>query len=142
MVEKRLLEWEFSRYLLLTSFLFLIPSMYSLYHGWYIYSSVIMLSAMTSMNYWRNATYSWRRDMDLFFQKLILCFFIYLLFQNRLYIPMTIIGTIYCYLLSWQLWEDGNKDWWKYHILFHLFVVSEMMTFLYLIAISLPNVHT
>lgn len=76
-----LVEWRESRWLVLTSIMYIIPTTYSFQNGLYFLSTISFLSTFISANYWRKATLSFRRDMDLVLQKM--AFFIY--FCNGLY---------------------------------------------------------
>jgi len=136
MSEKPLLEWKFSRYLVLSSLILILPSIYGFYNGIYLFSGLIIISAIVSINYWINATFSLRRNLDLIFQKIniiVLIAVAFLTVESVPYILFTIcsfIGSVICYLLSWRLWETKNKIWWKFHILFHLIITMELFVVL------------
>jgi asparagine N-glycosylation enzyme membrane subunit Stt3 len=40
------------------------------------------------------------------------------------------IGSAGCYFLSWRLWETKNKNWWKFHVLFHIIITMELFVVL------------
>ena len=43
----------------------------------YSYSNLLLATSLVSMNYWRKATYSWRRMMDLIISKITFSIFLY-----------------------------------------------------------------
>ena len=130
-----LVEWRESQWLVLTSMASLIPTTYSFYHSLYFLSSVSLMSTFISANYWRKATISFRRDMDLTFQKM--AFFIYFfhgLYYVRGYriIAFTpgVMFLLYNYYYSNQLYYEKKREWLNYHIYFHMMVLTEQMVVL------------
>ena len=125
-------KWKESRWLVLSSSLFLIPTSYGYYKKIYSYSTLLLFTSLVSMNYWRKATYSWRRMADLILSKITFVVFVYKgIYVN--YLPYmiigypTLIGLSYCFYLSGKLWKLKNKNWWKYHIAFHTLLSCELM---------------
>ena len=59
-----ILPWNESKYLVFSSLCFLVPCIYSYVHALYFYCFVLLATSMISANYWRDATRSYRRDMD------------------------------------------------------------------------------
>ncbi len=55
-----------ANYLFYTSFSSLIGSLYGVYKKQYINSLGIFLIFITSINYWKNPVYGWRRNIDMF----------------------------------------------------------------------------
>jgi hypothetical protein len=124
-------KWEDTRWLVLSSFFFTVPSIYAFIINMYSYSFLLLCTSLISANYWRKATYSWRRDMDLIFAKISFVVF----FSNGVYYVNSIgyvitgysgiIVLLYCYYLSGKLFELKNNNWYKYHIMFHLIMAYE-----------------
>lgn len=54
-----------SKYLLLSSCLFVFPSLFGFYRAAYCLSAVSTSICICSINYWRNARYSIRRNVDM-----------------------------------------------------------------------------
>jgi hypothetical protein len=52
-------------YIWRTSFLFFISSISALYNGYLDFAIVLFCIFLTSINYWRKPTYSWRRNLDI-----------------------------------------------------------------------------
>ena len=120
--------WDETKWITLSSGLFMIPAIYSYYNDLYFYAIILVLTTIISVNFWRHATYSWRRIIDCIFSKFV---FIFSLINGIFYVtymPFTIAGylvlfaILYCYYLS-NKYCGNNPIWWKYHILFHLFTV-------------------
>jgi hypothetical protein len=117
--------------LALSSCFFLIPSIYAYKNGLYLYSILLLFTSIISVNYWRNAIHSWRRDLDLFFAKVSFVVFV----LNGIYyirnFPYVVTGysglfvLLYCYYLSDKYLKDKNNAWCKYHFLFHILLAYE-----------------
>ena len=56
-------KWKHAKWLVLSSLLFTIPSFYAYHNKLYFYSTLLFFISLISVNYWRKATYSWRRNM-------------------------------------------------------------------------------
>jgi hypothetical protein len=130
-----LVEWRESRWLVLTSIGSLIPTAYSFYYGLYFFSAISLFTTFFSANYWRKATISYRRDMDLVYAKL--SFFIYLshgLYYVQGYRMIVfspgLIYLIYNYYYSNQLYYEKKREWLSHHIWFHIMVIMEQMAVL------------
>jgi len=126
-------QWEDTRWLVLSSFFFTIPSIYAFIINMYSYSFLLLCTSLISANYWRKATYSWRRNMDLIFAKISFVVF----FSNGVYYVKSvgyvitgysgIIVLLYCYYLSGKLLQLKNNNWYKYHLMFHLIMTYEQI---------------
>lgn len=125
--DQNLAKWEESRWLVLSSSFLLIPASYGYSKKLYYYSGLLVFTALVSANYWRKATYSWRRTLDLIISKITFGVFTCSgIYYN--YIPLNIFnypGLIYCFYLSNKLWEIQNNNWWKYHMAFHVIISYE-----------------
>jgi hypothetical protein len=126
--EKYVASFDETKWIILSSCLFIIPAIYSYYNNLYIYTIILVLTMIISINFWRDATYSWRRISDRIFAKLTFIFF----FINGIiyitYLPFIIItclglvASFWCYYLS-NKYCGKNPFWWKYHITFHSIIV-------------------
>jgi len=126
-------KWEDTRLLVLSSFFFTVPSIYAFIINLYSYSFLLLCTSLISANYWRKATYSWRRDMDIIFAKISFVVF----FSNGVYYVKSvsyvitgysgIIVLLYCYYLSGKLFKLKNNNWYKYHLMFHLIMAYEQL---------------
>jgi hypothetical protein len=122
-----------TQYLVLSSLLFIIPSIYALYNCIYSISIILLLTCIVSCNYWYKATYSWRRDLDIIFAKISFIIFFLLGIinvkcdMNNLIPYCGIILLFICYNLSNKLHIKKYKYWFIFHVLFHLIMVLELM---------------
>ena len=130
-----LVDWRESRWLVFTSLCSLIPTAYSLYHSLFFLSSVSLFTSIISANYWRKATLSSRRDLDLVYAKLSFIIYSYNgLYYVRgyrviIFLP-GVIYLIYNYYYSNQLYYEKKREWLSYHIWFHMMVLTEHMVVL------------
>lgn len=124
-------NWEDSKWLVLSSFFFIVPSTYAFINTMYAHSILLFFTSLVSANYWRKATYSWRRNMDLIFAKVSFIVFI----SNGIFYVRTLHYIIpgytgllllaYCYYLSGRLSELKSNNWYKYHFIFHFILACE-----------------
>jgi len=124
-------EWDTTKWLVLTSLSFMFPSIYAFFYQLYFYSFVLSVTSMVSANFWRKATYSWRREIDLVVSKLsFLIFLINAIIYIKCIVTFIIASVnlyLIClfYLFSIKHFKIKNKNWLKYHILFHLCVTLQ-----------------
>jgi len=135
-----ILEWNKSKYLVLTSSFFLIPCLYAYFNNLYLLSSILGITSFFSINFWRKATYSIRRTIDIcvanmgfvvFFYNGV-CYFVMSNFSISMYINTIFI--VYCFYLSNVLYENKNKSWYKYHVLFHMCSLYNQIGVIYIIS--------
>ena len=123
-----LAPWEQTKWLVLSSYFFIIPSVYSYFKQLYFYSILLLFTSIISANYWRKATYSWRRNSDIFVSKISFVIFTYNGFGYINYTPYIIIAypalliSIYFFYMSNKLFTLNNNNWYKYHFMFHFFI--------------------
>jgi len=135
--DKYITTYNNSKYLVLSSFSFTIPSIYAFYNSMYFHACILLLTSLISANYWRKPRYSWRRDLDLFFSKLSFVIFTYDGIVNIKNNSYTIIAyplffiMLYCYYLSnTQFKIKNSNNWVIYHSLFHYSVMCEQLIIL------------
>lgn len=124
--------------IVVSSCLFLIPTIYSFYTKQYFYTTILLLTFGISANYWRKATIGFRRNLDLIFSKISFVIFIknhifYLYFDPSLYknknlsIIYYIVSysnlffIVYFFRLSNYYYKINDRKWMRNHMLFHLF---------------------
>ena len=115
-----------TRWLVCSALFFMIPSIYGYQKEQYLLAFISLLTSLCSINFWRDATYSYRRSMDCIMAKI--AFIIYL--KNGVtyivWMPFIVTGysalfaLIYCYYMSNK--HGDTELWWKYHMMFHLLV--------------------
>ena len=125
-------HWEQTKWLVISSSFFLFPCVYAYCYSLYNYSILLLFTSIISANYWRKATISWRRSLDLFFAKVsFFIFFSQLCCVRQMFHIITgysgLVCLLYCYYLSDTLFKLKNENWIKYHLLFHIFVAFEQL---------------
>ena len=77
--------WEVTKWLVLSSFIFGLPSIYGIYNSVYGLSIILIVASIISANHWNLALHnSWRRKLDLIFAKItFFILFIYNIFYNN-----------------------------------------------------------
>jgi hypothetical protein len=120
-------EWKETKYIVLSSSLFMIPAIYGYYHNLYFLPFALFIASLISMNYWRHATYSYRRIVDRSCSKIafMICFYHSTKYASlNLNLFLQYIGFftfVYYYYMSNKY--HNAPGWWKYHIKFHVFCV-------------------
>ena len=118
-----------TKWLVFSSCFFLIPSFYGFIGNQLFFAIISLLTSVCSMNYWRDATYSYRRCIDHIMAKISFTIYfingVYYININN-YMPFIVTGygafflLLYCYYMSHK-WAHTNM-WWKYHMMFHLLI--------------------
>jgi hypothetical protein len=134
--EMYIAHWEHTKWLVLSSFFFIIPATYAFINKLYANFILLFFTSFISANYWRKATYSWRRNMDLIFAKISFIVFA----SNGIFYVRTfyylipgytgLLVLLYCYHSSRKLFELKNNNWYKYHFIFHFIITCEQMIIL------------
>jgi len=130
--EKYIAYWNDTKWLVLSSFFFIIPATYAFINNLYYYSTLLFFTSLISANYWRKATYSWRRNMDLIFAKFSFIIFTTngIFYIRTLYYVIlaytSLIFLLYFYYLSGKLLKLKKNNWYKYHFFFHFIMTFEL----------------
>jgi hypothetical protein len=138
MDDKYLAKYEDTKWLVLSSFLFCIPSIYAFITELYFHSGLLLFTSLISANYWRKATYCWRRNLDLIFSKISFGVFvsngIYYVREKYFYLGyLGLFLLIYCFFKSANLHNkainssETTNNWYKYHFFFHVLMTIELM---------------
>jgi hypothetical protein len=141
MVDNYIAEWDETKWIVGSSWTFCIPAVYAYTRQFYINSVLLVITSIISANFWRKATYSWRRNLDLVYAKFVFVVFVSQGVYYVRYIPYFIVsyplmGTlIYCYYLSEKYHKIKYPYWYRYHVAFHLMMTCE----LFMIIDSLPK---
>ena len=121
-------RWEDSRWITLSSISFCIPAIYAYYRLLYFHFLLYFFVSIISANYWRKATYSWRRTLDITYSKISFIIslgygFVYITDICYLYICYSFLFLIaYLYYVSYKLHKLNNKHWINAHMLFHILI--------------------
>lgn len=128
------LPFHYSKWLCLSSCAFLIPALLSLGSTdvlWWLPCTYVATAAV-SINYWRDAQSSWRRELDLVVAKLSFGITVYngWLYTRNHYLlwlgwPLTLV-IIFCYWLSITLHSRLDASWITAHMTMHLFISCGM----------------
>jgi hypothetical protein len=130
-----------SKYIVFSSLFFLYPTYTAIKRELYFYACLLFLTSVFSINYWRHATYSWRRNLDLIWAKFIFTLFIsYGIYYIRDPFTMFIFYynihlLVYCYNQACKYHEQKNICWIIFHVLFHMFSMIDLN----IVVITLPN---
>ena len=136
MTEKYVAPYEQSRWLFCSSLFFLFPAIYGYYNMLYSYANLIVMTSVISANFWRKATYSWRRTLDRAFAKISFIVFLIngiIYFKYKPYIITGYSGLVilsYCYYIGDVLLYQNNNNWYKYHFIFHILLTYELFIIL------------
>jgi hypothetical protein len=123
--------------LVLSSSLFIIPTVYGYYNKKYTLSTMTLISMLASMNYWRNPVSGTRQNVDLVISKVVGS--IYILYgYNNLHVNIfRIFGYVNGFLMislynsSCILYTLKSDAWEFYHMMFHISTVIGKMIVLY-----------
>lgn len=135
MNDEYLANYDDTKWLVLSSFFFCIPSVYAYMTELYFHSGLLLFTSLISANYWRKATLSWRRNLDLAFSKISFGVFvsngIYYVREKYFFIfgYIGLFLLVYCFYKSTQLHKSSEtpNTWYKYHFLFHFLMTIELM---------------
>ena len=117
-----IISFSYSKYLVASSLLFLIPSYYAYHKNVYSIATALCITSLLSINHWRNAYYSTRRIMDVYWSRIASIVFIC---HSFYYVPIFIIVNnvgimAWFYYQSWyQYTLDPLGNWYIYHMIFH-----------------------
>jgi len=128
---KTITDWKTTKWLVLSSGFIMFPALYAQYHNMYFFANLLYATSAISANYWRKATFSWRRNTDLISAKISFTIFLVngILYNKpqhlyRGYISLIILT--YCYYMSGKFLDAKNPEWYKYHFLFHVYMTYEL----------------
>jgi hypothetical protein len=113
-------------------FFYLIPAINTLYKKQYMNTYLLIITSLVSVNFWRKATYSWRRTFDLVLSKISFILFFIQGIKHIKYLPYKISGytslfiCISFYYLSNKYYIKKNPMWCKYHFLFHMTIIYKI----------------
>ena len=124
---KKIVEWNESKYLIISSMFILPTSILSYTCHYYTYSILMMTVVLCSMNYWMKATYGKRRTLDLIISKIAFCVYVYNGIMNLygFYLILgyfNMVGILYFYYKANYFFTSINNNWLKYHFIFHILV--------------------
>ena len=107
-------------HLVITSAWFLIPATRGFRKGKRLLPFLNTSTSLVSMNYWRNPTPGWRRELDYALAKFNFAI-------HHLHLKPSDIPTDISVGLFWLLSKRGGKHWALWHGLFHTSVTVGML---------------
>jgi hypothetical protein len=128
-----LVPFEESKYIVFSSCLFLIPTVYAFVKEYYIIASSGTIVTIVSINYWRECKLSVHRDCDLVVSKMM-CGVGCWLFLTNIQNNYDYLVFIILFVTANQLYNNAlfkNIHWIKYHILFHCILSFSALLTLY-----------
>ena len=137
MTIKKVASFSDTKYIACSSFLFSLPALMYIPKKQLLFPSFVLFStSLISANYWRNALYDWRRNLDICCARLS---FAYFLTNGFYYIswPWNIITTLntgligYCFYKSNEEHEKQRRRWVLYHMGFHAAMAYNVHLVLY-----------
>ena len=126
MKETEIAPYSETKYLITSSFFFMLPSYYAYSINERIISLLVCITSIISANYWRKCTYSIRRNFDLLMSKIMLAIFSYKMTNDVTGIKYMVIvypstlAIVYNYNQSKNLQIVRNPKWYIYHMSNHV----------------------
>ena len=130
-----------TKWIVCSSLFFLVPCAYGYMSEQYFLSIISFLTSACSINFWRDANYSYRRTIDVIMAKIAFLVYVGYGVINVTSLPYVIagytglFGVIYCYYMSNK--HGDSELWWKFHMLFHF-----LISWVQIIAIKCINDNT
>jgi hypothetical protein len=133
---REIAPWCETRWLVLSSCLWLGPALYAAATGQPGYAAVLVATVAASVNHWRNARRGWARALDIAMARVAFGTFV---ITGVVYVTPTrkapmayagLVAVIQCYIKSTTNHAAGKRDWWQYHAAFHLLMACEQWVIL------------
>jgi hypothetical protein len=124
--------WQETKWIVLSSCFFLIPSSYAFQNQLYGNASLLLSMSLISVNYWRNARISWRRTTDLIYSKMMTIIFVTKGIYHKHTFPSLMVGfvcatgIVYFYHYSCTFHSEKKECWVQYHVIFHFLMTINM----------------
>lgn len=127
-----------SKYLVASSCLFFLPSIYAYWNQLYLPSLGMALCSMASINHWKDPEYGFCRNMDVIVSRTcssigILHFMVYACPLQRYAMGLGSCGMFVLYMVSCYH-RTFYFPWVTYHVLFHVSVMLNGMYYVYSIS--------
>ena len=120
-----LAPWNETKWIVVSSSLFMIPSILSFYKKLYLLSVLTMLTSIVSINYWRKCSKGLRRNIDLYLSKIMfivkLYYFTLYATKRTQYIYYSIMYSLA--FINYYMANQKTKYWYIFHILFHIIII-------------------
>jgi hypothetical protein len=128
-------NYNYTRYLFYTSFLFLISSLFNYYYKFFYSCIFIFFLFLTSILYWNNPDNNVFKKIDLFMVKIVaLFYFINSFFKNefdRQFLNSLGLSIIIFYFIEHVLDFYKNSQWIIFHMAIHIYASLLFIIFLF-----------
>jgi hypothetical protein len=118
--------WRQTRWIVGSSCFIMIPSIYAFKKKQMMLATTSLLTSLCSINFWRDANYSYRRSADHFMSKLSFIIYVTQSVKQITYSSYAAPGyggvfmMLYCYYMSNK--HGDTELWMNYHMMFHMFI--------------------
>ena len=121
-----MIEWDESKYIVVSSTLFLLPSVYAYVQHLYVHSCGFGFVTFASINYWKHPQLGFRRDLDVITARSFSTLGIldYMMRTSRIQQLYMMLGSgcmVGLYRMSYHRYHH-QLPWVKYHVAFHIMV--------------------
>ena len=128
-------DYNYTRYLFYTSFLFLLSSVLSYFYNSFYSSIIIFILFLTSVLHWNNPDNVILKRVDLIMVKIV-CFFYFInsFYKNefdRQFLSSLALSVIIFYFLEHVLDFYKNSQWVIFHMAIHIYSALLFMLFLF-----------
>lgn len=125
-------DWSYSKYVVLSSLFFQVPALYAYHHHNYSCAMASFTTSILSMNYWRDAKHSWRRDLDIYWARSAgLYYFIHGVRYSYIGIPGCLLMLFLYYQSCSQYEKNKLGNWYMYHMAFHSIAATNQILSIY-----------
>jgi hypothetical protein len=134
---REIAPWCETRWLVLSSCLWLGPALYAAATGQPGYAAVLVATVAASVNHWRRAERGWARALDIAMARTAFTVFVS---AGIIYVTPTrraplayagLVALVRCYIKSTARHAAGHRDWWQYHAAFHALMACEQCVILH-----------
>jgi len=125
-------DWSYSKYVVASSFFFQVPALYAYRHDLYPEAVASFITSILSMNYWRDAKHSWRRDVDIYWARSAgLYYFVNGVQYSYVGIPGCMLMLYLYYQSNVQYEKNKLGNWYMYHMAFHGMATTNQLLAIY-----------
>lgn len=121
MTKNNCIPFQETKYVVLSSCLFFIPSFYALYYNFLVVGCAGLVTTTASINYWRDCKSGWSRNCDLIASRTMcgIGSYYYLINIKTQYDYIIFILLYMILQKAYNMADFKNMQWVKYHIFFH-----------------------
>ena len=137
MIEREICPKEFCEYFLFTTIFIFITGCIMFYNNDYISSLFVFALVFTSINFWRNPRFDYRRTVDMTMCKILGVFLLINSINfpefNRLLYECIVITFLIFTLIENLLWAFGNHQWVIFHLGMHIYTAYFLLFVYYVL---------